>query len=356
MIKLSKWPLLLLSGCAVSDDAQMVPIDLVVPCERLSASFINARIWWPETHRGNGLPALVYRVGGADSDGYEINFSNADLLMEGIAVLQHLTPISDDFWSMDEQHAIECVVDYVRNEPPDVGALSSLIITGLSVGGNVVLNSVVSKNLDVDGVVLWESPFVDELILLEVSPGMMIDPTFVEGGCTLDSGCLFDGRDTRLGFDSQTAQLFVDEDQDGILGTEEATYRREAAEEGYAYSRELTDLAQLLFFEENKPPLSWVSGAELDQFWLAKDATEALISIRDNGSALPFTYVAGQTDHVQLVQAHIHLAIEGLSGASHFLLNDADFFDINLSELPEESATVLVSSAEIAMVDARAVQ
>ena len=330
----------------------MVPVDLVIPCATRSTGTVDVRVWWPEAPRGDGLVPLVYRVGGADSLGYEINFSTGDLLVEGIAVLQHQAPLSDEFWSMDEQYAIQCVVEYIRSEPQDIGALSSLTITGFSVGGNTVLNSVVGQDLDIDGVVLWEAPLVDELILLETSPGTSVDPTLVEGTCMLDTGCLFEGRDTRLGFDAKTGELFVDADQNGVFGKEEARYRREVAPGGYAYSRELTALAQSLFFQENSPPTHWTSGAELDQFWSAKDATDALISVRDKGSSLPFTYVAGQIDHVQLVQEHIRLAIEGLSGADRFLLNATEVDSIDLSNLPTDSATALVSAAEIAMVDA----
>jgi hypothetical protein len=184
----------------------------------------------------------------------------------------------------------------------------------------------------------------------------MVDPTLVAGGCTLDAGCLFDGRAARLGFDAVTGQLFVDADEDGKQADDEAYYHREVAEGGYAYSRELTSLAQSLFFEESTPSTSWISGSQLDEFWSAKDATEALISVRDNGSEVPFTYVAAQIDHVQLVQEHILLAIEGLSGSDHFLVNDAMVSDIDLTTLPNESASALVLSAELAMVDILALE
>lgn len=334
----------------------MAPIDVVVPCLALSSGAVDVRVWWPDAARTGSSPALVYRVGGAGSDGYEINFSTSDLLMNGVGVIQHYAPISEDFWSADEQDAIGCVVGYVRGAPLEIEAVSSLIITGLSLGGNTVLNSVIGQALDVDGVVLWESPLVDELILLETSPEMMVDPTLVEGGCTLDAGCLFDGRAARLGFDAVTGQLFVDADEDGKQADDEVYYHREVADGGYAYSRELTSLAQSLFFEESTPPTGWISGAQLDEFWSAKDATEALISVRDNGSEVPFTYVAAQIDHVQLVQEHILLAIEGLSGSDHFLVNDAMVSDIDLATLPNESASTLVLSAELAMVDKLALE
>jgi hypothetical protein len=351
MTRKGNWTLLLLGGCTASNDLLMSPTDVVVPCLELASGAVDVRIWWPDPVRTGSPPALVYRVGGADSDGYEINFGTSGLLMNGVGVIQHLAPINEDFWRTDEQAAIACVVDYIRGVPAEIGEVPSLTITGLSLGGNTVLNSVIDRALDVDGVVLWESPLVDELILLETSPEMMVDPTLVEGGCTLDAGCLFDGRAARLGFDAVTGQLFVDADEDGKHDEEEAYYHREVADGGYAYSRELTSLAQSLFFEESTLPTGWISGAQLDEFWSAKDATEALISVRDNGSKVPFTYVTAQIDHVQLVQEHILLAIEGLSGSDHFLVNDATASDIDLATLPNESASTLVLSAELAMVD-----
>jgi hypothetical protein len=351
MTRKGNWTLLLLGGCTASNDLPMTPTDVVVPCLELASGAVDVRIWWPDPVRTGSPPALVYRVGGADSDGYEINFGTSDLLMNGVGVIQHLAPINEDFWSADEQDAIACVVGYVRGVPLEIGEVSNLIVTGLSLAGNTVLNSVIGRTLDVDGVVLWESPLVDELILLEAQPGMVLDPTLVEGGCTLDAGCLFDGRTARLGFDAVTGQLFVDADEDGKHDEEEAYYHREVADGGYAYSRELTSLAQSLFFEESTLPTGWISGAQLDEFWSAKDATEALISVRDNGSKVPFTYVTAQIDHVQLVQEHILLAIEGLSGSDHFLVNDATASDIDLATLPNESASTLVLSAELAMVD-----
>jgi hypothetical protein len=71
---------------------------------------------------------------------------------------------------------------------------------------------------------------------------------------------------------------------------------------------------------------------------------------------VPFTYVAAQIDHVLLVQEHILLAIEGLSGSDHFLVNDAMASDIDFATLPNESASTLVLSAELAMVDKLALE
>lgn len=345
-------PLVFLLGCTGGGEVDPGGVaDVQIPCATAEPEGLAVRLWWPAADSGRHLsqaPVLV-RVGGAGSVGFDIGHDPSLAVEQGAAVVQFLRPgVSDDgrasggiddFGGASTSDSLACVVAYLDGEvdPIDgetfaaqVPHASVTIATGISVGGNLVLNAA-HQGMPVDGVVLWESPLVDQLVLQEPTlAGGVLDPDFVPGSCTLDGGCPFPERGPRLRWSDLHDSLYQDLDTDGFLDDEEPAYtglKELSTDVAMFYSRELAAEAEHYAFAVDTPPTWWQTDAERDAFWSQWDSTEALVAIRD-GSTTPFVYLARGVDHVQLVHDHVLVAQEGLIGADFFRLNaDAAYID-----------------------------
>lgn len=374
---------LCLSACETEDSTTDVQ-NIQLTCEVADEQGLAVRLWFPspENSRFESTAAVVLRVGGAGTVGFSQRVSPVTLVKQGVGVVEYLSPGTSDgefssggvegFYADSEVGAIECVLNYLQSTDSPFGEEALVVATGVSIGGNSLLNAVVVSGAPVDGVVLWESPLVDQLILEEPSIGGALDPSYQAGLCSLEAGCPFDHWKTQLAFDPQGGgRLYRDDDGDGNLEMGEPLYDyRETEDQTPVYSREMTAVAEALVFG-GSPPDWWLTGDDLDKFWSSRDATGSLLSIRDNGSICPFIYLATGVDHLQLVHDHVILAQEGLAGADFFRLNpDASYVEeagakttvelpageylINptaLSMLPEIDTDAIVLAGELELID-----
>jgi hypothetical protein len=342
---------LLVVACSETETAADIPggtADVVVACAPAEPEGLAIRVWWPAASESRYLgrtPVLV-RQGGAGTIGWDIGHDVVDALSVGATVVQYLRPgTSDDgatsggvdtFGGAASVASLGCVGAYLDGAAPREGApfaelvphAGVRVLTGLSVGGNLVLIAHERGVLSADGVVLWESPLVDQLILEEPTLDGALDPLFVPGSCTLDAGCPFPGRAQVTGFDASAQKLFRDLDGDALPGAEEPLYEglHEVRGDGVAfYSEEMAADAEATALVDGVPGW-WPDGSARGTFWADWDATATLRGVRDEGSETPYLLLARGVDHVQLVHDHVAMAQEGLAGARFFRLNpDASY-------------------------------
>ncbi|HIA03137.1 MAG TPA: hypothetical protein EYN66_14730 [Myxococcales bacterium] len=371
---------LLLSGCS-PDELQVV--DLQLECAVTGEQGLAVRAWVPSEaqNRFSHGTSVVLRVAGAGTSGFTQTFSPLDLTKQGVGVMQYLSPGTSSesfssggveaFYADSEVEAISCVLEHLNDDAEPFVGVSAVVATGISIGGNSLLNAVVNGGAPVDGVSLWESPLIDQLVLEEPSVGGSLDPDYKPGHCTLDDGCLFDHWEQVLAYDVDSSLLYRDDNLNGVLDLNEPLYEYRETNLGEpVYSKKMTRSAEQWVFG-GQFPNGWLSGEEVDQFWIYRDAADALTSVRDEGSTVPYIYIATGVDHVQLVHDHVILAQEGLIGADFFRLNpDAAYREAigedgsldlpagdllmgheALSMLPEGRSGAMVLAGELELID-----
>ena len=325
-----------------------------LPCPVAGNKGLAVRTWTPgEDHRRWGTAAPVFlRLGGLGSVGFQIQVDAEIAAQKGAVVVQFIGPGqagseassggTNDFFGKNYRAALQCVFEYLEGtRVDDEGSAfpadaEVVIATGLSLSGGSLVTSVASGTTPADGVVLWESPMVDQIITSELSPGGTLDPLFVPGTCTLDKGCPIPDRAALLQIDGEELVLFQDLDQNGMHSNDEPQYL--GVEDTWTgtsrryFSMELQAEASALIGDP--PPYWWVEAKRTQTFWAARDATEALIQIRDEGSSIPFIFVASAMDHVQPHHEHVRLAQEGLLGSVFFRLNADNSYTKTIKELP----------------------
>ncbi len=348
-----------LLGCPGAPAPSLPPgmADAVVACAPTGDQGLAVRVWWPAGSSARHLsttPVFV-RVGGAGSVGWDIGHDPANAVGQGAAVVQLLRPGDTDGEGVSGGEDGPAFASAV----PNAGVV---VLTGLSVGGNMALIATAQGGADVDGVVLWESPLVDQLVLEEPTVDGAVDPRFTPGSCTLAGGCPFPGRTDALRWSDGANRLYQDDDGDGFADPDETTWegarvlRTDAAQ---FYSRELWAQANESAFAIDTPPSWWPDAAALDAFWAGWDATSALTQI-EAGSGLPFFYLARGVDHVQLVHDHVLIGQRALVNASFFRLNADSSYVGTLAgaDVAEQDAGVVITDLDaldaLPMVDVHA--
>lgn len=320
-------PLLLLFplvACRDGDDAPPEPTIEHVACDVAGDEGLAVRIARPHAPRYGDVAPVVVRVSGIGADGFTDDFADGPAQALGVAVVRFLDPGATDGdvasggtfdgYGDNRLAAIGCAV----GRAAELG--DPVLLTGLSIGGNAVLLADVA----VDGVVLWESPLTDQLVLIEPSPGDVVDPTFTPGSCTLDAGCPFPDRadDIRLA----AGEPWRDFDDDGVIDADEPAYHLLPDGSGATFPSVALD-ADLRAGGRSLPD-DWPDADALAAFWSPRDAAPALRAVRDGARDGRFLYVATADDHAQVFHEHVRLAQEGLGAASFFRLGpDAAYMD-----------------------------
>ncbi len=223
----------------------------------------------------------------------------------------------------------------VTDRVPDADP-SSLILLGLSNGGNLAMATLADHSLAVPepiAVILWETPVGAQLVNVEHRNASEL---YTPGGCNLDGSglhCPF----ALAGQLNDDELLCFDADGDGGCTEDELarTPVTDPATGRHATSAELVGAALAL----GPLPASWNTAAESASFWAERDALLAVPAVIPRFPHLAFLLLASETDHVLTGlpdHPHIYALGEALqtAGARWVRLNPGTRW----SGQPEENA------------------
>lgn len=299
-----------------------------LPCAVAGPAGLSVHVQTPALARYDDAFPVVIRVWPPHRAGFEEVIPTPPLLDRGAALVRVLDP-----GEADEGHssggpvgesglarveAVRCAVEWVNTAfPRPVGAV---VLTGQSLGGDTVLHAAFDDG--VSGVVLFEPPLVDQLVMDEPAPTDVVDPSFAPGTCTLD-GCPFPGRAEALAFDGR--RLWVDLDGSGTIDAGEPIERFVPdPDERYLgfVSLDLLDevLGRSAAIFGGDAPRDFPERPASEAYWMYRDASVPLRRASAEHAGR-FLLVATERDHLQRWHDHVRIAQEALVDAAWFRLN-----------------------------------
>lgn len=306
------------------------PLDVYeqLPCAVAGAEGLAVHVQAGAEARYDDTFPVVIRVWPPHRAGFEEVIPTPPLLERGAALVRLLDPgesyeghtsggpVGES--GLARVEAVRCALTWVNTSfPRPVGAV---VLTGQSLGGDTVMHDAFDDG--VSGVVLFEPPLVDQLVMDEPAPSDVIDPSFTPGTCTLD-GCPFPGRAEKLAFEGR--RLWVDLDGSGTVDAGEPVERFLPDPAGRAIgilSLDLLDevLARSAAIFGGDPPREFPERPASEAYWAYRDATAPLRRASSDHLGR-FILVATERDHLQKWHDHVRIAQAALVDAAWFRLN-----------------------------------